>query len=165
MATRGASINHVKANEMNKLISFGAWAAVLLWSLLCWAAFGLIDVASGLANGTSSIVTNVVPGTESLARGLIDLADDVGELLLFLTWIGVSVLILGGAWVAKRVIGGLGQPRLDQWTGAPQPPPYAAGNKTNAPVASVLDRLAQKGFGPKTVGTLKRQPGQDHWKA
>lgn len=153
---------------MDKLISFGAWTAVVIWSLLCWAAFGLIDVASGLANGSSNIVTSIVPGTESLVRGLIDLADNVGEALLFLTWIGVSLLILGGAWVAKQFIGGLSKPRLEEWNGGPQPPPYAPMGTTDSvpdPAANVFDRLAQKGFGPKTMGTLKRQPGKDHWKA
>ena len=54
---------------MAKLIWFGAWATVVIWSLLCWAAFGLIDVASGLATGSSNIFTQLIPGSESLVVG------------------------------------------------------------------------------------------------
>lgn len=153
---------------MAKLIWFGAWTSIVIWSLLCWAAFGLIDVASGLATGTSSIVTNVVPGTESLVRGLIDLADDVGELLLFLMWGGVSGLIFAGAWVLERALG-TSTPRL--YSGVPppyasmgaEPPHYAPqqqASAANSEAARAIERLSQRG-----VKTLKRLPGQDKWQA
>jgi hypothetical protein len=116
-------------------------------------------VAAGLATGSSGIITELLPGSESLVRTLIDLADDIGEALLVLAWIGVSLLILGGAWLTNRMIGAWRGPRLEQWPGAaaPQPPPGGAGN--------VFARLAQKGFGAKRIGTLKRLPGQDHWRS
>jgi hypothetical protein len=158
---------------MRKLVNLGAWTCVVIWSLLCWIGFGLIDVATGLAAGSSGIVNEVLPGSEGLTQGLVNLADDLGEFILFALWIGVSLLILGGAWVLNQVIGGMGQPRIGTpgmggWNPTQQPPPYVPmGNEppTAQEANSVLDRLAQKGFGPKTVGTLKRLPGQDQWKA
>lgn len=152
---------------MRKLVNFGAWTAVVLWSLLCWLGFGLIDVASGLASGSTGIVSEIAPGSESLARGLIDLADDVGEFLLFAIWIGVSLLILGGAWVLNQMIGGMSQPHVGGWTPNQQPPyvPMGDAPQSQSAASDVLGRLAQKGFGLKTNGTLKRLPGQDQWKA
>lgn len=150
---------------MKKFIWICASVGILIWSLLCWAAFGLIDVASNLATGSSEVFTSLVPGTESLLRGLINLADDVGEVLLFGLWAGVSGLVFAGAWVLDRII----VPKAPRLFSTP-PPPYAPMNTAYNPAphhapsqqtaAQVLDRLKQRG-----MKNLKRDPGQDHWRA
>jgi hypothetical protein len=150
---------------MKKFIWICAGVGFFIWSLLCWAAFGLIDVASNLATGTSDVFTPLVPGTESLVRGLINLADDVGELLLFVLWGGVGGVIFAGAWILDRIL----VPQAPRLFSAP-PPPYAPmdADAHSAPYrapspqtgAQVLDRLRQRG-----VRNLKRDPGKDHWRA
>jgi hypothetical protein len=156
---------------MAKVVWVCAWIAVAIWSLLCWLAFGLIDVASGLASGSSGMLSELLPGSESLLRGLVDLADDVGEFLLFLIWVGVSGLILGGAWVVGQFLGG---PRATPgWSGVHRPDAFdqpllgadtamGARRSQSAMVDAALKRF---GVGGGKIGSLKRLPGQDHWRA
>lgn len=138
---------------MAKMIWIFAWLAVGLWSLMCWAAFGLIDVAAGVAAGSSSIVTSLVPGSEDLVAMLIGLADDVGEAILAIIWLGFGGLILAGAWLLTAFIGGDRRPAMPppQWTQNAPPPVYDATivephNPAPAPAADdVLARLARRG--------------------
>jgi hypothetical protein len=122
-------------------------------------------VASSLATGSSDLVTSLVPGIAALARGLIDLVDDVGELLLFVLWGAVSAMIFGCAWIMDRIF----TPATQRLFTSP-PPPYAPTNTEFDPAlhpenaqqtaARVFDRLRQRG-----IGNLKRDPGKDHWRA
>lgn len=150
---------------MSKLIWFGAWTCIVIWSLLCWAAFGLIDVASGLATGSSNIFTSLVPGSETLVRGLIDIADDVGELLLFLMWGGVSGLIFASAWFTERVLAPGAKHLLSDMppSYAPMgagPQPTARDMHAHRAAAQAFDRLGDRG-----VKKLRRTPGKDEWRA
>jgi|GEM_PF-6534713 len=119
---------------MSTLITWGVWTTAIVWSLLCWAALGLIDLASGLASGSTGTISDVLPMSESFARSLIDLADDLGEVFVVLVWLGGVVLILGGGALVKRFIAG----------------------------AQRLEASQRRQDG---IVTLKREPGQDHWKA
>ncbi|MDX2144051.1 MAG: hypothetical protein SFV19_11895 [Rhodospirillaceae bacterium] len=145
---------------MAKLVWMCAWIAVVVWSLLCWAAFGLIDVASGLATGSSGMFSEILPGSEPRVRGLADLADDVGEVLLFITWIGVGAMILGGAWLFAQFTGGA-RVKLTAW-----PDTHDAPADTRRSHTDMVD-AAMKRFGRSAadIRTLKRVPGQDQWRA
>lgn len=144
---------------MTNLIWFSAWFCVFIWSLICWAAFGLVDMTSALATGSSGIVTSIVPGSESLVRMVIGLADDVGEGLIFVLWLGGIAFALGGAWLITGVLGTIRlspsappTPFPDQattpWPTSPPPPVSRA--------EDVLGRLAQRGIRAPSTPEPKR---------
>ncbi|MBM3515348.1 MAG: hypothetical protein FJX59_16785 [Alphaproteobacteria bacterium] len=134
---------------MRSIIWFCAWACAIIWSLLCWAAFGLVDVTAALAEGSSSIITAIVPGSEALLRMLIGLADDVGEGLIFVMWLAGCGFALGGAWLVSQVLGALGPaPMARDWS-QPDPrdiePPPRPIPLPGSTANDVLDRLARRG--------------------
>jgi hypothetical protein len=111
------------------------------------------------------MLSELLPGSDTLLRGLVDLADDVGEVLLFLTWIAVSAAILGCAWLVAQVFGGPRPPtHAGAWSDAYQRPetPVDASTPHGDLVDAAMRRL---GRGAPKVGTLKRLPGQDYWRA
>lgn len=149
---------------MKTFIWICAGLCFLIWSLMCWAAYGLIDVASSFANGTSDVFTSLVPGIEPLLRWTIDLVDDVGELFLFVLWGAVSGLILIGAWISERILtpatqGFLKPPPLYAPTDTEYYPDASRGDAEEI-TARTFERLSRRG-----VKNLKRDPGQDHWRA
>ncbi len=134
---------------MANLVWICTWIAMAIWSLMCWAAFGLIDVASGLAVGSSSLITSLVPGAETLVSGLIGLADDIGEAILFVVWLGVSGTMLGAAWLFGQFFRGSPSRPPPDWTdtrGALTAPTIDAAEFTSNRRPDALDRLAKRGI-------------------
>lgn len=92
---------------MTRLVWLFGWAAVAIWSLVCWAAYGLFDLFGRFAMRNADALASdpdVVEGIWRLLSALHSLSTGV----VLVVWALVSLLILAVPWVLSRMVGGAG---------------------------------------------------------
>lgn len=87
---------------MKKLIWLATFAGVAVWSLLAWAAHGLVGVAGNLASSNSDILPVPAEWIEFMSW-LAILGANVGEWLVVAIWGLVSLGIVGLGYVGARL--------------------------------------------------------------
>ena len=88
---------------MRKLIWTFGWAAVAVWSLFAFAAYGLVDLFGGLAARHADIVPGQ-PETVEWLSGFFLALRNLGTTLILLVWGFVSLCILSVPWMLSRIV-------------------------------------------------------------
>jgi len=89
---------------MRRLVWAAAWAAVALWSLIAWGAYGLVDVFGGLlAGGAGSI--GVDPSAGAFVAWIISALKGLGLFAIVAVWLLVSAAILSVGFVLSKLFG------------------------------------------------------------
>jgi hypothetical protein len=83
------------------------WAAIAVWSLLAWGAYGLLDLVGGLAAGGAGAVA-LDPGVSSVVVWIVNLVKGLGLFAVLAVWGFVSVVMLAFGWVLSKALGGPG---------------------------------------------------------
>jgi hypothetical protein len=87
---------------MRMLINVLAGAALLLWSLLCWLAYGLGDVLEDwLAANASFIAGDALIG--GLIQTLLNAGQGLGLIVVLGVWLVGAAMILIPTWLLKRL--------------------------------------------------------------
>lgn len=92
---------------MTRLVWVFGWACVAIWSLVCWATYGLFDLFGRFAMRNADAFAsdpNVVEGIWRLLSAIHSLSTGV----VLVVWALVSLLILAVPWVMSRMVGGKG---------------------------------------------------------
>jgi len=127
---------------MKRLLWILAWAAVAIWSLFAWGAYGLLDFFGGVAARNADIVTGHPETVEWLSWALMTLRG-LGLGAIVIVWGLVSLLILAVPALLGLFLGDSRRDRHDdEWRGpvvdprtsAPFPPAQ------NAPPARRIER-------------------------
>ncbi len=86
---------------MTRLAWVMAWTAVAVWSLLAWAAYGLVALFGGvLARGADLVSSD--PGTVEVVFNALSFLRDAGLTVVTVLWAAVSLAILGVPFVLSR---------------------------------------------------------------
>ena len=88
---------------MMKLIWTFGWAAVAVWSLFAFAAYGLVDLFGGLAARHADVVPGQ-PETVEWLSGFFLTLRNLGTTLILLVWGFVSLCILSVPWMLSRIV-------------------------------------------------------------
>ncbi len=90
---------------MRRVVWFFAWAAVAVWSLIAWGAYGLLDLVGGLAAGGAGSIP-VDPTASATVAWIVNAVKGLGLFAIVAVWGFVSVVILAFGWIMARVAGG-----------------------------------------------------------
>lgn len=89
---------------MSRLLWFFGWAGVAVWSLLCAATYGLLDVVGRIFMRNADAFSsdpNTVEGLWRMLNGLHTLSTGA----VMVVWALVSLLILSVPWLLDRMVG------------------------------------------------------------
>lgn len=94
---------------MRRFVWISTWVAVALWSLVAWAAYGMLEVGTTVLTGGAdltppppgSFTTGDPPLLEPLFP-LFSLAKSFGFAATLIVWGSVSALMVGAAWLLTR---------------------------------------------------------------
>jgi hypothetical protein len=89
---------------MKKLIWLATFAGIAVWSLIAWAAHGLVGIAGNLASSNSDILP-VPPEWIEFASWIALAGSSVGEWLVIVIWGVVSLGIAGLGFMGARLAG------------------------------------------------------------
>ncbi len=88
---------------MKTLIWIITAAVIGLWSLVAWAAHGLVGVAGGLISANADIVP-ADPLLVEWASWLASAGTGIGEWLVVSVWAVVSLVLLAGGYAVTRLL-------------------------------------------------------------
>lgn len=89
---------------MRKLLWLAAWSLVAVWSLLAFAAYGLIDFVGGLIARNADRLSSD-PQTVEAAWRVFDFLHTASTSAALIVWGCVSLLILSVPWLLDRLAG------------------------------------------------------------
>ncbi|MGY6251386.1 hypothetical protein ACXIUS_28270 [Bosea thiooxidans] len=82
-----------------------ALVAIAVWSLVAWAGHGLLDLTSDWAAANADKISSVPEIVEWLSWALRSLGN-ASEIVVLIVWALGSILIIGAAGLASRVLAG-----------------------------------------------------------
>jgi hypothetical protein len=87
---------------VTRLLWAFAWVGVAIWSLFCWAAYGMVDLFGGLAARNADAITSH-PETVEWLFWTFDVLRRLGLTTIVGIWGLVSLAMLAVPWLLARV--------------------------------------------------------------